>query len=57
MGGTFKKIKQMNPNNPRNAGRKPFFNEKTEQIYFKVPESKKEEIRKEVRKIIDRYRK
>lgn len=45
------------PTNPKGAGRTPKFGEKTIFVSFRVPESKKEEIRKKVKEIINTYRK
>lgn len=40
----------------RNQGRKPKFDEETKMICFRVPESKAEEIKNEVYKIIDKFK-
>jgi len=45
------------PTNPKGGGRPSKFDEVTIFISFRVPESKKEEIRKKVKEIINSYRK
>lgn len=43
--------------NPKGGGRPKKFGEKAIFVSFRVPESKKEEIRKKVKEIINIYRK